>query len=253
MLGKLFSAALVLLCSTAAASATTTYNFGSATTAVTPAKTFDASTAGGPGVAVKSNRVSNDTLTVAPIPSVVQGGSGLGIVAGTRDSSTIDGKRGNDLLELTFDSPVKILSASFTFAGVLPNSNDGFDFFADDDGDGSVAGDRIFAHMDIGAVGGTGTYDFVTDAFADIFSTTFAFAASWDQTVSYCKRQRDGVCKRWGKRMLFDSFKLKSLVVEQEPLRFANTIPSVPLPGALPLLATGLGLGGLLGWRRRRS
>jgi hypothetical protein len=30
-------------------------------------------------------------------------------------------------------------------------------------------------------------------------------------------------------------------------------VPSVPLPAALPLFATGLGALGLLGWRRKRK
>jgi len=252
MLGKLSLAAFTVLCTASAASATTyTYNFAGATTAVTATKSFTASPAGGPGVVVESNRVSDDTNTVTPTSGVGQwAGYGLGMLTANDNSHTVDGKTGNDLLELTFDSAVKILSASFYYAGVVENSNDGFDFYADNDGDGSVAGDQVFAHMDIGAVGGAGTYDFTLDSFADIFSTTFAFAASWDQTVSYCTRFRLGVCTRYAYKTLFDSFKLKSLVVELKP---KDDIPNVPLPGALPLLTTGLGLGGLLGWRRRRS
>jgi hypothetical protein len=32
-----------------------------------------------------------------------------------------------------------------------------------------------------------------------------------------------------------------------------TTVNAVPLPGALPLFATGLGALGLLGWRKRRK
>jgi hypothetical protein len=32
-----------------------------------------------------------------------------------------------------------------------------------------------------------------------------------------------------------------------------STVPSTPLPGALPLFASGLGALGLLGWRRKRK
>ena len=35
--------------------------------------------------------------------------------------------------------------------------------------------------------------------------------------------------------------------------RTAVTAPAVPLPAALPLFATGLGMMGLLGWRRKRK
>jgi hypothetical protein len=34
---------------------------------------------------------------------------------------------------------------------------------------------------------------------------------------------------------------------------FVGTVSQVPLPGALPLFATGLGVLGLLGWRRKRK
>jgi hypothetical protein len=36
-------------------------------------------------------------------------------------------------------------------------------------------------------------------------------------------------------------------------IQIVGTISSVPLPGALPLLATGLGALGLLGWRRKKA
>ena len=38
-----------------------------------------------------------------------------------------------------------------------------------------------------------------------------------------------------------------------ELLTSVSTLGAVPLPGALPLFATGLGLMGLLGWRRKRK
>ena len=36
-------------------------------------------------------------------------------------------------------------------------------------------------------------------------------------------------------------------------IQIVGTVPSVPLPGALPLFATGLAGLGLLGWRRKRK
>jgi hypothetical protein len=46
------------------------------------------------------------------------------------------------------------------------------------------------------------------------------------------------------------------LVANDDPVRIGTwevTISPVPLPGALPLFATGLGALGLLGWRRKRK
>jgi len=34
---------------------------------------------------------------------------------------------------------------------------------------------------------------------------------------------------------------------------FLDGTPAVPVPAALPLFATGLGMLGLLGWRRKRN
>ena len=69
----------------------------------------------------------------------------------TNDNShTVDGYGLNDLLVLTFASTSRLVSATFGYAGVEPNSYDDFAFFADDSDPGtSLVGDMIFSSEDI--------------------------------------------------------------------------------------------------------
>jgi hypothetical protein len=251
MLIRSLMAACALFCVTQnAAAATITYDFSTSSSAYSLTKCFPGPCAS--DLQVKAKTVSNDTQTVTSVAGTGVGigqwaGNGLGLLnSGTDNSHTVDGRGLNDLLELTFSSAVRIVSASFTYAGVLSNSNDAFDFYADDDNDGSIAGDRLFAHQDIFAVSGNGTHTFVGGS---PYSTTFGFAASWENTVKVCTRWYYGRCKSWSEKTYFDSFKLKSVTVELRP----DNPPEVPVPAALPLLASALGLGAFLARRQRRN
>jgi hypothetical protein len=254
MLVKTTVAAACLVVSASVASATqVTYNLNGYLGGYFPSMVFTSS--GGPSLTVTPHTVSSDGSTVSAVTGtgngVGQWSPGLGILNSSGDNShTVDGLGLNDLLNLNFSSAVRIVSAKFGYAGIEDYGNDGFAFFADDGDAGTgVDGDMVFSHEDIGAnSSGYGTYDFLADAFGDIFSTSFGFAAIWDQTVSTCVRYRRGVCKEWKSKTYFDTFKLKSITVELLP-----PPSTVPVPAALPLLASALGLGGWLARRRQHQ
>jgi hypothetical protein len=225
--------------------ATVTYNFATATTPYSLEKNFVG--LGGPNLNVKAYTVDNSGTAVSAVTGSGKGvgqwiGNGLGLYNGSGDSShTVDGDGINDLLVLTFASSVKILSATFNYAGLLSGSEDNFAFFADDnDLDSSVAGDMIFSAGEIPG-SGSGIYNFATDAFADIFSRVFAFGA-----IDYCKTfytsgRKKGQCKE----SVYESFKLASVTVQYNPP--LEIPPQVPLPAGLVLLLSGLTGMGLLG------
>lgn len=222
--------------------ATVTYNFATATTPYTLEKNFVG--LGGPNLNVKAYTVDNSGTTVSAVTGSGKGvgqwtGNGLGLYNGSGDSShTVDGNDINDLLVLTFASSVKIVSATFTWAGQISNSAaDNFAFFASPDNDGSVAGNMVFSGGEISG-NGSGSYDFLADGYNDIVSKVFGFGA-----VDYCLRyssSNPARCRTQG----YESFKLYSVTVETGP--FGN-IPQVPLPAGLVLLLSGLTGMGLLG------
>ena len=227
-----------------AQAATVTYNFAATTTTYSLEKDFTA--VGGPDLTVSANTVSTDGSVVTPVGGAGNGvgqwaGLGLGIKNGSNDNShTVDGYGLNDLLVLTFSSSVKIVSATFKYAGQIQNSYDGFAFFADLGGDGSLtqAGDLIFGHEDIGAVNYSGSYDFVANGFAST-SMVFGIGAIWDAVYQSCYlRWGHDYCKNY---TAFDSFKLYSVTVETGPF---GGPPEVPLPAGVILMLSGLaGLG----------
>jgi hypothetical protein len=260
MLGKYLAAGVVfaVLSSTASAATVHVYNFFGSTTGYTLTKgPIDSNISGGPTVTVQSFTSSDDGSTVSAVAGSGVGvgqwtGNGLGNLNNPGDSShTVDSSGINDLLQLTFSSDVKILSATFAYAGVLTNSLAAFAFFADDaDADSSLAGDLVFDHQTFTTVSNTGTFSFGTGS---ILSSVFGFGALWEQTVrTTCKTYHwvggKKECKVWNTKTLFDSFKLKSVTVEL-PDRDPGPDP-IPLPGALPLLATALLASG---WFARRK
>jgi hypothetical protein len=223
--------------------ATVTYDFATVSSEYSPTKDFTA--LGGPDLTVSANTVSADGSVITPVAGTGNGvgqwaGLGLGTKNGSNDNShTVDGYGLNDLLVLTFSSSVRIVSASFNYAGQIANSYDGFAFFADDNDIGSdIAGDMVFSHGEINAVNYSGSYDFVANGFGST-GTIFGIGAIWDAIYQSCYRRWGyNVCKNY---TLFDSFKLASVTVETGPF---DDPPEVPLPAGVILLLSGLtGLG----------
>ncbi len=258
MSGRHLAAGVMLLAMSSAASAATvhTYNFDGSTTGYTLTKgPFTSNPAGGPDVTVKAMTSSDDGSSVSAVSGSGVGvgqwaGNGLGELNNLSDNShTVDSSGINDLLQLTFTSDVKILSATFSYAGVLTNSLAAFAFFADDgDADSSLAGDLVFQHQTFSTNGNNvGTFSFGTGS---ILSKVFGFGALWEQTAQICvKYDRRRNCTQSKTVTYFDSFKLKSVTVEVP----GEEIPPVPLPGALPLLGSALVAGGWFGRRKMKA
>lgn len=258
MSGKYLAAGVMLLAMASAASAATThtYNFDGSTSGYTLTKgPFTSNPLGGPDVTVKAMTSSDTGSTVNAVSGSGNGvgqwtGNGLGEQSSSNDDShTVDSSGLNDLLQLTFTSEVKILSATFSYAGVLTNSLAAFAFFADDgDADSSLAGDLVFNHQTFATnSNNVGTFSFGSGS---ILSKVFGFGALWEQTTQICeKRDKKNNCSKWKTVTLFDSFKLKSVTVEVP----GDEIPPVPLPGALPLLGSVLVAGGWLSRRKAKA
>ena len=131
MLGKYLAAGMLFaaLSSTASAATVYTYNFDGSTTGYTLTKgPFNSNPSGGPTVGVKAYTSNDSGSAVTAVSGSGVGvgqwaGNGLGELNNTGDNShTVDSSGINDLLQLTFSSEVKILSATFSYAGVLTNS-----------------------------------------------------------------------------------------------------------------------------------
>lgn len=184
------------------------------------------------GIAMKvSAQIFNDDGTVDNSRSVNPSVGSYGTyIYNSRYDNThqVDGSGLNERLVLGFSMPVKILSATFSYV----DSDDGFDFFFDQDNNGSL--EWIFQGEDIPGNSWIGTFDFTS--LADMYiGDLFALGAS----VSKCvKRKWNGKCKKY----VSHDWKLKAITVEKH-------IPEVPVPAALPLFLAGLGA---LGWAKRR-
>lgn len=229
--------------------ATVTYNFAVAPVGLTYALSRTFTAIDGPNLIVSANTVSTDGSVITPVTGSGNGvgqwaGLGLGLKNGSNDNShTVDGYGLNDLLVLTFASSVKIVSATFKYAGQIENSYDGFAFFADDNDVGSgIDEDMVFPHGEINAVNYSGSYDFVANGFAST-GTIFGIGAIWDAVYQSCyKRWGHNVCKNY---TAFDSFKLASVTAFTGP--FDIPPPEVPLPAGVILLFSGLAGLGVLG------
>jgi hypothetical protein len=98
-----------------------------------PTRTFAPS--GAPSLEVSAFTVSDNAAALTPVAGRNAGvgqwaPNGVGLAHQFNDSShTVDGLGRNDLLVLKFDTAVKLLKATFSYAGRLSNSNDGFAFF----------------------------------------------------------------------------------------------------------------------------
>lgn len=156
-----------------------------------------------------------DTVNVGgtpnQFPKVGQYSGGLGVVNSKHDNShQVDGYGLNDILLLQFTEDVRIVSAMFTHV----SANDGFEFWFDDEGNGSLDGDYVSTHD----IPDSLTFAFLGDFVGDLFG----FGAV------YYKHD----------------FKLKSVTVE--------SVAQVPVPAALPLFGSALLIAGWFGHRRRR-
>lgn len=233
--------------------ATVTFDFTGSTVGYSLTKNYSSS---GLDLTVSAHTVSDNGSVISNVPAgpgngIAQwAGLGLGINNSSGDNShTIDGSGLNDLLVLAFSSSVTFVSATFTYAGRISGSHDGFAFFADNGDAGTgVAGNMVFAQEDIGASGSpsyTGTFEFLDHGY-NIESTTFGIGAILDYFFSPCPTRYNPakVCKK----DKFDSFKLASITVDYE-----SEIPPVPLPAGLVLLLSGITGMGLFGRFKNKS
>lgn len=122
------------------------------------------------------------------------GGNGLS----NDDDHQVDGDGGNEVLILMFNQQVQLASALFSYV----DSNDGFDFFADTDGDGIL--ERLAQDIDIPG-------------------SNLASLMSFNVTSNYFGIGASGYNDEW---------KLKAIT--------AIPVSEVPLPAALPLFIAGL-------------
>lgn len=149
---------------------------------------------------------------VGQYPVVGYNTGGLGVVSSRRDNShQVDGSGLNDILLLSFTRAVRFVSATFSYV----THNDDFEFWFDNEPDGSLDGDYVFT----ADIPGSLTYVLAGNYVGNLFGLA---------AVGHN-----------------DDYKVRSVTVE--------AVAPVPLPAALPLLAVGVFGLGIAGWRRRRA
>ncbi len=175
-----------------------------------------------PDLTVTARNFSSTTGNLFGSLPVGQYNGGLGVCAGQVTSSgdyckyddhQVDGIF-NEMVLFEFDQVVTLESVRFSLIG----GNDHFAFRM------YSPNGQYFAATDPGSNG----------------SPTYTFQQAWTGTVF-------GIGAQQGN----DEFKIRKLTINYEPP--LDNIPDVPVPAAFPLLAGGLGLMGLLGWRRKRK
>jgi hypothetical protein len=99
--------------------------------------------------------------TVATQGQVGQYSGGLGISQNSNESHQVDGYGVNELLVLAFSETVRIVSAEFRYV----SSNDDFEFWHDDERNGSLDGDYVFT----ADIPGSLVYVFAGNYVSDLF------------------------------------------------------------------------------------
>lgn len=152
--------------------------------------------------------------------------SGLGADSGLFEDDDIDGNGGNDVLVFSF-SPGVVLE-SIDFGNV--DGNDDFAFGAVD----GTTFSRIVDFQDVENIVDSTEFP----ALGLVTASDFGIGAIGGQGREFQSRKDDFTIQR-----------LTVSLFSPAP----NPITVIPAPAALPLLASGLGVFGLVGWRRRKA
>lgn len=136
--------------------------------------------------------------------------SGAGVLNGVGDSHTVNGGDRDDIIEITFERDVRVISMTFGYYG--PRS--AFRLLTDKNDDHAIGvGDAYSSTIHIN--GNDGTYTFDTNSATTDFIALGAFVA-----------------KDW--------FKLTSVTVSHESLQRNEPVPT-PLPATVWMMIAGLG------------
>ena len=172
-------------------------------------------------VTVASNVASEPSPSPAMNTTVKAAGKvgkwtyGLGILDGSKnDAHFVDGKDKNDVLSFAFSQRVKLIAITFSFNDANHSLINNFALFFDKDKNNSFNNNLVWKSKDIPGSSFYGTYTFTALEQKNYNGKVFGIGAFGDN----------------------DMFKVASITVQQ--------VSSIPLPGALPLILSGLvGLG----------
>jgi hypothetical protein len=173
---------------------------------------------------------ANSTNKVWDDLSPAFAGLGVGL---TSQGSDADQIAGSDILKLTFSSTVKLIGVGTLFDGPHTPFSEGTSFDTVSDITSQASTIKFKLSLDLGA-------HWLTVSFADANNMllTYESATFWFKEKAYNP-----------------SFYVSALAFESCGPAGASCAPppGTPIPGALPLFATGLGALGALGWRRKRA